>query len=56
MIEIVDLGLSFLQMFLGKFKSQLPAEIVASVQAAVDALAAHKDDLITKQNLENQRG
>lgn len=56
MIEVVDLGLTFLQMFLGKYAKGLPAEVIAAVQASVDALAAHKDDLITKAALEAQRG
>lgn len=56
MIELVDLGVTFLQMFLGKLSNQVPAEVVAAVQAAIDALAKHKDDLITKAALEAQRG
>lgn len=56
MIEVIDLGLTFLQMFLGKMSNKLPAEVVASIQAAVDALVLHKNDLITKAALEAQRG
>lgn len=55
-ITLIDLGVSFLQMFLSKLSTKLPADVVASVQAAADALAAHKDDAITKANLEAQRG
>lgn len=56
MIEAVDLSLTFLQLFLGKMSSKLPAQVVAAVQAAVDALAAHRTDLLTKANFEAQRG
>lgn len=56
MIELIDLGLSFLQPFLQKLHSQIPAEVEAAVQAAIDALVAHKQDLITKAALEAQRG
>ena len=55
-ITLLDLGITFLQSFLGKLSNKLPAEVVAAVQAAIDAIAAHKDDAITKANLEAQRG
>lgn len=55
-ISLIDLGLSFLETFLGKMKNQLPAEVAGAVQAAIDAIAAHKDDVITKAALEAQRG
>lgn len=55
-IAILDLGLSFLQSFLGNLKSKLPAEVVAAVQSAIDAIAAHKSDVVTKAALEAQRG
>lgn len=55
-ITLLDLGISFLQSFLGGLKNKLPAEIVTAVQATIDALAAHKDDVVTKANLEAQRG
>lgn len=55
---LINLGLTALQTFLGGIKSigKAPVEVVAAVQAAVDAVAAHKDDLVTKANLEAQRG
>lgn len=56
MIELVDLGLGLLETYLGKLKSNLPVEVVTAIQAAIDALAAHKSDLITKANLEANRG
>lgn len=55
-ITIIDLVATFLQTFLGNMKSKLPAEVVTSVQATLDALFAHKDDLLTKANFEAQRG
>lgn len=56
MIPLLDLGISILEAYLGQMNNQVPLHVVAAVQAAIDALAAHKDDLITKANLEAQRG
>lgn len=56
MIEFIDLGLGVLETILSKLKSQVPVEVVTAMQAAIDALAAHKNDLVTKANLEAQRG
>lgn len=56
MIVLIDLGLTFLTGFLGNIQNQVPKNVVSAIQAAIDALAAHKDDLVTKQNLEAQRG
>lgn len=53
---LIDLGLTFLQSFLGKLSNKLPAEIVKSLQASIDALAAHRNDLLTKANFEALRG
>jgi len=55
-ITVIDIGLSFLEGYLSRLRYLLPVHVVAAVQAAIDALAAHKADLITKQNLEAQRG
>lgn len=55
-IQLIDLGVGLLETLLGKLKSQVPAEVAAAVQAAIDALAAHRDDLITKANLDAERG
>jgi len=55
-LTLLDLGIGFLQNFLGGLKNKLPAEIVASIQATIDSLAAHKDDELTKANFEAQRG
>jgi len=43
-------------MFLGKMSNKLPAEVSSAVQAAIDAIAAHRKDVVTKVNLEAQRG
>ena len=56
MIELVDMAASIIEALLSKMKSQVPAEVAAAVQAAIDALAAHKNDLVTKANLEANRG
>lgn len=56
MIEIVDLIAGILTTALGGLKNKVPVEVTQAVQAAIDALNAHKDDLITKANLEAQRG
>lgn len=55
MIETVDLALGILETLLGKLKSQWPTEVATAVQAAIDAVAAHKSDLVTKAALEAQR-
>lgn len=56
MLQVVDLSLSILEGILGKLKNQVPEVVTQAVQAAIDALAAHKDDLLTKANFEAQRG
>ena len=55
-LTLIDLGLSFLTMFLGKMSNKLPAEVSSAVQAAIDAIATHRKDVVTKVNLEAQRG
>jgi hypothetical protein len=55
-LPVVQLGLSLIQALLGQLKSKVPAEIVASLQASADALEQHQNDLVTKANLEAQRG
>ena len=55
-VTLLDLGFSFLQAFLGGMKSKLPAEVAAAVQSAVDAIAAHRNDVITKAMIEAQKG
>lgn len=55
-LTLLDLGMSFLEAFLSKLKNKLPAEVATAVQAAIDAIAKHKDDSVTKIALEAQRG
>lgn len=55
-ITLFDLVFGFLGNILSTHKDKLPAELVSAVQAAVDSWAAHRDDLVTKANLEAQRG
>jgi hypothetical protein len=56
MLELIGLGLSFLQPFLASLSNKVPSEVEAAVQAAVTALANHQADLITQANLEAERG
>jgi hypothetical protein len=56
MIAILDMVLPFFESFLQQHGQKLPAEVLASVQAAYEALLAHKADLITQADLEAQRG
>jgi flagellin-specific chaperone FliS len=55
-IMLLDLGLSFLGTFLRNLKNKLPTEAVSAIQAAFNAIYAHRADEITKANLEAQRG
>lgn len=56
-LTLIDVGLSFLQQFVNGLKTgKAPAEVIASVQAALDAIFAHKSDIITKAGLDAQRG
>ncbi len=56
-LSLIDVGLTFLQTFVGGLKTgKAPAEVIAAVQAAVDALFNHKADIISKSNLESLRG
>ena len=56
MIGLLDLGISLLEAFLGKIKSQVPLQVTQAVQAAIDAVAAHHADLVTKAALDANRG
>ena len=56
-LTIIELGIQFLVPFLSGLKgSKVPAEVAQAVQAAIDALIAHKADIISKSNLDAQRG
>ena len=56
-IVLLDLGSSFLKQFLASLtKSKAPAQLIDAVTATVEAIDEHKNDLITKANLEAQRG
>ena len=54
--SLIGLGISFLETFLSHTKTKLPAEVLASIQATITALQTHYDDVVTKANLEAQRG
>ena len=56
-LTLIELGIQFLLPFLSGLKGgKAPAEIIASIQAAIDALLAHKQDIINKSNLDALRG
>ena len=56
MISLLDMGFGLVEMLLAKHGHKLPAELVEAGQAAVDAWAKHRADVVTKANLEEQRG
>jgi glutamate mutase epsilon subunit len=56
-LALIELGIQFLVQYLGGLKgAKVPAEIAAAIQAAIDALLAHKQDVISKSNLDTLRG
>jgi hypothetical protein len=56
-LTLIDLGIQFLLPFLSGLKGgNAPAEVIASIQAAIDAIIAHKQDVISKSNLDSMRG
>lgn len=55
-MEVFDLAVAFLEGFLGTLKSKLPLQVTQAVQAAIDAIIAHKNDPLTKAAFEAQRG
>lgn len=56
MLELIEVALSAGEALLANQKNQLPENVVTAVAAAVQALAAHKADLLTKANFDAQRG
>jgi hypothetical protein len=56
-LMLIELGIQFLTQYLSGVKgAKLPAEVLAAVQAAIDALINHKQDVINKANLDTLRG
>lgn len=56
-LTLIDLGIQFLLPFISGLKGgKAPAEVIAAVQAAIDAIIAHKVDIINKSNLDSLRG
>jgi hypothetical protein len=56
-LTLIDLGIQFLLPFISGLKGgKAPAELIAAVQAAIDAIIAHKVDIINKSNLDSLRG
>jgi hypothetical protein len=56
-LTLIELGIQFLLPFISSLKGgKAPAEIIQAIQAAVDALLAHKSDIISKSNIDALRG
>lgn len=56
-LQLIELGIQFLTPFIASLKwGKAPAEVIASVQGSLDALAAHKNDIISKSNIDSLRG
>ena len=56
-LMLLDLGISFLQQYLGNMKAaKVPIEVAQAIEASIAALMAHKQDIITKSNLDSLRG
>ena len=56
MITLIDLAFAALQTVLKDHGPKLPAGLIEAIQAAVDAWAEHRSDVVTKAALEAQRG
>ena len=53
----VQMGVTLLQQIVSGLKgAKAPAEVIASVQAGLDSLIAHQNDVISKANLDALRG
>jgi hypothetical protein len=56
-VAVIDLGAGLLKTLIESLtKSNVPGEIIDGITNLVSQLEAHKDDVITKANLEAQRG
>lgn len=56
MITFLDLLFGLASSVLEQYGKKLPAELVSATQAAVDAWATHRSDVVTKAALEAERG
>lgn len=54
-IVLLDLAFGFVDQLLKDHGQKLPAELTEAAQAAVDAWAKHRADVVTKAALEAQR-
>lgn len=56
-LPLIQLGISFLSTLIDSFtKSNVPQEVIDALNAALVAVQAHAADLISKADLESQRG
>jgi hypothetical protein len=54
---LIDLGIALGKQLIGSLtQAKAPIEVLDAIGDTVTALEAHKSDLITKANLEAQRG
>lgn len=57
MILLLEVVLPFLGTILNQLShSGAPSEVIQAVENAIASLQSHKNDLVTKTNLEAQRG
>lgn len=56
-IPLIELAVAILSPLLDRLaKSNIPSAVLRGFETAIAELVAHKDDLVTKANLEAQRG
>lgn len=56
-LVFIEMGINFLTQYLQSAKgAKLPMEVITAIQAAIDALLTHKQDVINKTNLDALRG
>lgn len=55
-VMLLDMGLGYGKMFLEKLKSRAPADVLSAGQAFIAAVEAHREDVLSKENFEKQRG
>lgn len=57
MTMILDIAIPLIQALLGTLtKNQAPQYVLSALNAAIDALSQHQNDIVTKAALEAQRG
>ena len=55
--QLLGLGITFLSQFLSSLTTnKAPQEVLDAVQASINALQAHQNDVMSKADWESQRG